>query len=167
MARRVRMVRIGGAYPGPRFYSVSARLERVLVQAVIALGVTLLLAQFLLTIPATRYVMSYVDRLEGVALDSGGASVTVLMTGGSPGQGARLLVNGRYAGAFATGLVRVQVKGGDLLEIDGTGLAGGGSFKVIAVTGGVSRPAVGDTVETQRGVSSLGRVEFVVSGGGP
>lgn len=163
--RPTRTVRAGRPYPGPRFYSASARLERVLVQAVIAFGLVCVLAQFLLTVPAARYVMSYVDRLEGVALDPGGASVTVVLSNGSPGQAARLLVNGRRAGTFATGMLRVEVSGGDLLEVDGTGLTGEGLFAVIATSGGVSAPAVGLEVRTHRGVTSLGRVGFETGGG--
>lgn len=160
-----RTVRVGRPYPGPRFYSVSARLEGVLIQSVIALGLVCVLGQFLLTVPAARYVMSYVDRLEGVALDPGGASVTIVLASGSPGQGARLFVNGRQAGTFATGMLWVQVSGGDLIEVDGSGLTGEGRFEVVASSGGVSAPAVGLKVTTRRGAASLGRVEFETGGG--
>lgn len=161
----MRVVRAARPYPGQRFFAASAKLERVLVQVVVVLGLVLIASQLLLTIPAVRYVMSYVDRLEGVALDPGGASVTVSLVSGSPAQGARLLVNGEPAATFSTGLVRVAVAGGDLIEIDGTGLSGEGRFKVVAVEGGVSSPQVGLEVQTAAGVASLGRVEFETSGG--
>lgn len=135
-------------------------MESVLVQTVAALGAVLVLGQLLLSLPAARHVMSYVDRLEGVALDAGGAAVTVVMTGGGPGQNAFLLVNGQQAASFATEAVRINVKAGDLLEIDGSRLDGEASFEVVGVAGGVSAPAVGTRVVTRRGVVSLERVEF-------
>jgi len=134
-------------------------VEALLLQLVVALGVIVVLSQVLLTMPGARYVMSYVDRLEGVALDPGGPSVTVLMSRGNPGHAAYLLVNGQRASSFALGIITVGVNAGDLLEVDGTGLDGDGTFQVAATTGGVLAPAKGSEVVTHRGVTSLGRVE--------
>ncbi|MCL6581311.1 MAG: hypothetical protein K6U08_06835 [Firmicutes bacterium] len=152
--------------PDPAFFVLSARVERVLVQAVVALGVTVVLAQLLLTFPAARLVMSYVDRLEGVPLTSGGATVTVALMSGEPAHAAYLLVNGERAASFASGVVRVVVRPGDLLEVDGTGLTTQGVFAVTQVTGAVVAPTVGLRVTTDRSVARLGWVELELVGDG-
>jgi len=156
----------GRSWPDPAFFVLSARVERVLVQAVVALGVTVVLAQFLLTLPTARLVMSYVDRLEGVPLASGGATVTVSLMSGEPAHAAYLLVNGERAASFASGVVRVVVRPGDLLEVDGTGLTAQGVFAVSQVTGGVVAPTVGLRVTTDRSVARLAWVELESGGDG-
>jgi hypothetical protein len=159
-------VRTGRTRPDPRFYSLSARVEAVLVQAVIALGLVLIASQLLLTTPTARYVMSYVDRLEGVALWEAAPSVTIALVSGTPGRQAYVLVNGERAANFATGQARLLVGPGDLLELDGTGLDGEGVFEVVETTGAVTSPSLGLRVTTCRGVSSLGRVETTSGPGG-
>lgn len=160
-ARRVtRRPRRRGRGLDPRFDSLGARLEAVLVQAIVAFGVVLIAAQVLLTLPAARYVMSYVDRLEGIPLSEGRPSVTIVLSEGAPPQSAALLVNGKRAAGFSGGQITVNVLDGDLLEVDGTALDGQGVFEVIAVGRGVTAPAVGSRAVTDGGVATLGRVEL-------
>jgi len=150
----------------PASASLSRRVDALLIQAIVALGVVVVLSQLLLTVPAARYVMSYVNRLEGVALDPGGASVTVALESGAPAEAACLLVNGQRAADFALGSVRVQVKAGDSLAVDGTSLTGEGVFTVLLTAGGVAVPAAGLSITTHRNVLPLGRVTFQTDPGG-
>ncbi len=152
--------------PPPRFFTLSARLERVFVQAIFAFGLVMVVAQVLLTVPGVRQAMSYVDRLEGIPLGAGGATVTITLSVGSPKGSALLVVNGHRASSFAGGEVRLVVAPGDLLEVDGTMLEGEAVFEVIATDGGVSAPKVGEKVVTHRGVGSFGRVVFEDGAGG-
>jgi hypothetical protein len=165
---RPRRVRVGPrrAPSLPAGASLSRRAEALLVQVIVALGVLIVLTQLLLTVPAARYVMSYVNRLEGVALGPGGASVTVALESGTPAKAAWLLLNGRRAADFALGSVRVQVKAGDSLEVDGTSLAGDGRFTVLLTAGGVAVPAAGLSVTTHGDVVPFGRVTFQTGPGG-
>ena len=158
--RRVRAGRAGRAVSEVRFYALSARVEAVLVQAIVALGLVLVASQLLLTTPAARYVMSYVDRLEGVALWEAAPTVTIALISGTPGHRAHVLVNGQRAANFVTGQARLLVGQGDLLELDGTGLEGEGTFEVVDLAGAVKAPPVGFRVTTRNGVTSLGRVEI-------
>lgn len=154
------------ALADPRYFALSARMEAVLIQAVVALGLVVVLSQVLLTIPAARYVMSQVARLEGVALWEETPTVTIALRAGSPGRAAAVLVNGERAATFASDQVRLRVRPGDLLEVDGTGLDGEGVFEVVETTGGLRVPALGERVVTRGGVRSLGRVEVSSGGGG-
>jgi len=131
----------------------------VLVQALVALALVLVAGQFLLTVPAARYVMSYVDRLEGVALGDDGPTITVVLVEGGSWDNAFLLVNGERASGFSGGQVRVAVAEGDLIEVDGTGLDAKAIFEIAETSGGVTAPAVGQTVVTEGGIGSFGRVE--------
>lgn len=142
----------------PRVDSLGARLESVLIQAIVAFGLVLIAGQVLLTVPAARYVMSYVDRLEGVPLAERRPSVTIVLSKGEPAHSAILFINGRRAAGFSGGQVTVNVLEGDLLEVDGTALDGDAVFEVIAVAGGVTAPEVGTRVLTSNSLATLGRV---------
>ena len=163
-----RRVRVGPrrASSLPPSVSLSRRVDALLIQAIVALGVLVVLTQLLLTVPAARYVMSYVNRLEGVALDPGGASVTIALESGTPAGEACLLVNGQRAADFALGSVRVQVKAGDTLAVDGTSLAGEGVFTVLLTAGGVAVPTAGLSITTHQDVVPVGRVTFQTDPGG-
>ncbi len=164
--RRTGLGRTAETTSRARLLALSRKVESLLIEVAVALGVVLLCVQFLLSLPTVRYVMSYVDRLEGVALEDPWPSVTVVLLEGEPAGSAYLLVNGRRAAAFALGQVRVRVAPGDLLEVDGTDLEGEGVFEVVETRGGVAAPAPGDRVTTRGGVSSLGRVVLSSPGGG-
>lgn len=151
----------------------AAGFERFLTQLVVALGVTLLLAQVALKLPGTRQLLTWAAGPESAVLGqtpgstlagSEDAFVTLMLVAGHPPQAAWLLVNGRREAGFAAGWLEVQVADGDLLEIDGTGLSGEGRFQVIAASDRIETPRVGTVVSTWGGVASLGRVRFSTGG---
>jgi len=146
--------------------AAAAGLERTLIQFLVALAVVLVSAQLLLTVPAARYVMSYVERLEGLPLQADVPCVTIVLAGGGPGEKAYLLLNGERVATFAGGRVDVAVAPGDLLQVDGRDLDGEGVFEVRAVRGPVAAPPVGATAVTRGGDASFGRVKMESPPGG-
>lgn len=167
-----------------RYGSWARRVEGTLLRATIIACALLVVAQFLLTNDDARRLMSYVDRLEGVSLDStlgepassttasrdrgqspapSGPALTVRLLGRRSARLAVVLVNGDAKGRFTGTEVVVGVKDGDLVEVDGADYRTELRFTVGAASGGVLEPVVGTMVATKRDIVIIGRVRT----GGP
>ncbi|MHB8926319.1 MAG: hypothetical protein ACYC9Q_01475 [Bacillota bacterium] len=165
-----------------RYGSWAQRVEGTLLRATIAACVLLVVAQFLLTKDDARRLLSYVDRLEGVSLNSalgdtpasqtaagrreeqgppqpGTPAITLRLAGRRSARLAVVLVNGNPVARFSGQEVTVGVKNGDLLEVDGADYRTELRFVVVRVSGGVAEPAPGTSAATRRNIAVIGRVK--------
>jgi hypothetical protein len=149
-----------------RHRSLADRVERLLVQLVILGLVALVLVQ---TLQLNRF--SRLAALEGVAVaevadwsrsQSGdqpaSMRVRVVSVTRRTVPEARLLVDGEPVGDFRAGSVEVDVRPGQMLTIDGTGLEGPLTFRVVEASG-LASPGLGVSVTTRGDSQSLGRVQ--------
>lgn len=153
-----------------RHQSFADKVERLLIQLVILGLVALVLVQGLQLTRLTRLlalegvqvgeVADWSRSLEGSQAVAVGGTTTALRLKVScvtrryvPG--AKLLVDGRVAGDFRTGSVAVELRPGQVLTIDATGLPEALTFRVVEVTG-LETPALGTSVTTRGDRQRLG-----------
>lgn len=146
-------------------------IERWLLRAA-ALGVLLLVTvQVLLQQDPARGYLTYVERLEGQRLDEPAALpamaaprtyvVVIHLISREQAERARLLVNGVPAGDFTQPRLQVQVRAGDVLEIDGSAYQETLRFRITATSRELVRPALGREIATRGDVRSLGAVALL------
>jgi len=149
-----------------RHRSLSDKVERLLVQLVILGLVALVLVQ---TLQLNRF--SRLAALEGVAVaevadwsrsrpldQPASMRVRVVSVTRRTVPEAKLLVDGEPVADFRTGSVEVDVRPGQVLTIDGTGLDGPVTFRVVEASG-LASPGLGLSVTTRGDSQSLGRVQ--------
>lgn len=149
-----------------RHRSLADRVERVLVQLVILGLVALVLVQ---TLQLNRF--SRLAALEGVAVaevadwsrshsrdEAAPMRVRVVSVTRRTVPEARLLVDGEPVGDFRTGSVEVDVRPGQILTVDGSGLEGPVTFRVVEASG-LASPGLGLSVTVRGDSQSLGRVQ--------
>ncbi len=73
---------------------------------------------------------------------------------------AWVLKNGEEVGDFSGGMVRVEVRNGDLLEIDGGVKRERRLFRVVETSANVLLPLAGDTIVTEGSIEILARVKI-------
>lgn len=147
------------------------RVERWLLRAA-ALSVLLLVTvQVLLQHDPARGYLTYVERLEGQRLAEPDAVpalaaprtyvIVIHLMSREEAARARLLVNGVPAGDFAQPRLQVQVRAGDVLEIDGSAYQETLRFRITATSRELVRPALGREIATRGDVRSLGTVALL------
>lgn len=151
------------------FFTLAERLERVLLRLVVLSLVALVGAQALLSYGPARSYLSYVERLEGLEVrpvvlksnggGTGGWKLTITLVSQPRAPRAVILLNGKEAATFAGPEVTLQVKPGDLLEVDGTLYRNPLQFRVTATAPEMSEPATGLEIVTSRSVELVGRVK--------
>ncbi|MCL5040590.1 MAG: hypothetical protein M1299_12360 [Firmicutes bacterium] len=171
------MARVQDPYQD-RFSRWAERAERSLIRFVIILAVVVVVSQGLLTNEKLRLFLSYPDQLEGIALKDGStnvfaprpsgnskgrdsekqASLNILCVTGPSFPKAMILVNGVVAGDFSRGSVRIPVRNGDLVEIDGSHYPELLTFRLTAAGDSVLEPRVGREIITRQSIEILGRV---------
>jgi hypothetical protein len=164
------------------YRSLSARIERWLIQVAILALLFLLVVQAVLVLPRGERLLSLAAFLEGepapavtswlggaqrrgeVALPAGvGApwaepSITLQVEGGARVPGLKLLVDGRVVGEFGQGPVTIVARDGASLSAEG----GGGKPPPVLVTSGavgVTLPKIGYRWVLASERVSLGRVQ--------
>lgn len=133
----------------------------------------LFVAQALLTNPSVRRVVSFVDRLEGQPIETARrispeplpvvprawGRLTIRLEGGVS-KSAVLLVNGEEVSDFSRGEVTIEVRAGDLIEIDGGTKVQDLVFRVTEASSGMVSPFRGQTVRTRGTIEILSRVRI-------
>ncbi len=133
----------------------------------------LFVSQALLLNPSIRRAVSLVDRLEGEPLTVArriepepkpsaprlSGSFTIQMEN-NVSKAAVLLLNGQEIATFEKGLVTVEVRSGDLIEIDGGQAAREMRFKVTQASKGMLAPFPGQVVTTKGTIEILARVRI-------
>lgn len=162
--------------------SLSDRVERVLMQAVILGLVTLTLVQTLQVVPFIRRQLSITEALEGITYEEFLAwlpereaaeplgleaapvsrmadplTLTVVLVSKERAPEARLLLDGQVVGTFAEAALTVAVTPGQQVEVDGTQVPEALTFRVVGASG-LASPALGSSVVTRRSREILGEV---------
>lgn len=133
----------------------------------------LFVSQALLLNPSIRRAVSLVDRLEGEPLTVArridpepkpsaprlSGTFTIQMEN-SMSRAAVLLVNGQETSTFEKGLVTVEVRAGDLVEIDGGQAPREMRFRVTQASKDMLAPFAGQVVVTKGTIEILARVRI-------
>jgi len=133
----------------------------------------LFVSQALLLNPTVRRAVSLVDRLEGEPLAVArridpepkpplprlSGAFTIQMQNGTS-RAAVLLVNGQEISTFEKGLVTVEVRTGDLVEIDGGPALREMRYKVTEASKGMVAPFAGQVLTTKGTIEILARVKI-------
>jgi hypothetical protein len=154
-----------------RHRSLSDRVERFLLQAVILGLVALVLVQTLLISPAIRRVANLTEGAEGVPVEqepawqavlaavadepAGIYQVSVVLTNRPSAPDVALLVGGRKVGTFANPRLDAAVKPGQAVVVDASRHPGSLTFRVVGVQGLVS-PELGHEVVTHGDRQTIG-----------
>lgn len=140
----------------------------------VAISLALLFAsQALLLNPSFRRMVSLVDRLEGEPLTVArridpepkpplprlSGTLTIQMENGTS-RSAVLLLNGEEVSTFEKGILTVEVRSGDLVEIDGGLAAREMRFRVTQASKGMVAPFSGQVLTTKGTIEILARVKI-------
>ena len=136
------------------FSRATHRFEKALLKLGAVLLLLLFISQFLLTDPTVRNLMSYMVRLEGQEVEEvfspeSPRDLYMELAVDEGGEGSvKVLVNQGEEVSFEGGRVRLNVKEGDLIEIDGRRMQDPVTVRVVAVHDGIRAPLVGHSVTT-------------------
>lgn len=148
-----------------RYNEASDRLERVVFRWLAVAVVILLAAQIALANGGLSAFLEPLGLSQRQATGaSGGATlpetyVTIRLLDHRSAWQAALLVNGVQVGTFRRQELIAPVKPGDLVEIDATSYSGAVTFRVVASSGNLSEPRVGDQVTTRGSIEAFSRVK--------
>ena len=157
-----------------------ALIDKLLLNIAVIAVCSLLVAQVVLFIDGTRYYVSQTDRLEGEQLAFGrpgtqemparvviepleklrrGKTLTIKMLSAGKQPNVFVRVNGRQAGNFMDGIVRLIVYENDYLDIDATR-----SDELIRYLiegdAGFLLPIIGTELETKGDLAAIGGIRF-------
>jgi len=174
-----------------RHRSLADRVERFLMQLVILGLVSLTLVQTLQVVPFIRRQISVTEALEGISTaelmawmpagseeaarafgvsvtpvssSQGPLTLTVVLVSRRSAPEARLLVDGKPVGTFASSTVTVVVMPGQKVEVDGSQVPEELTFRVMGAPG-LLTPAPGTSVVTRGDRRSLGIVQAAEGAG--
>ncbi|MDP2857959.1 MAG: hypothetical protein Q8P50_08285 [Bacillota bacterium] len=156
-----------------RKQGLSGALDKFLLRFA-AISLALLFAsQALLLNPSIRRMVSLVDRLEGEPLAVARridpepkpplprlAGTFTIQLENSTGRTAVLLLNGEEVATFEKGIVTVEVRSGDLVEVDGGLFAREMRFRVTQASKGMVAPFSGQLLTTKGTIEILARVKI-------
>ncbi|MGB8955994.1 MAG: hypothetical protein WCC10_11510 [Tumebacillaceae bacterium] len=144
-----------------RFLRAYERLEKPLVRVVLIGFVLIVVAQFVLAMPAGRQLLSSADRLEGqrtsggamptTAAENASAELTLRLVGVEGLPKAWVKVNGTPVKSFSSQEVTVPVREGDVLTVDTSATPGLYRFEVDHDAPQISYPVPGTLVESNEG----------------
>jgi hypothetical protein len=161
----------------PRLPSKLSRVIDAVGQAALRLAAITLacvfVAQALLLNPSIRRTVSLVDRLEGTPVEvarrispepapavPGPVGSFVIRLEGAPNRSCILLVNGEEVADFGRGSVSIDVRAGDLVEIDGGTKRSHLTLRVVETSKGLLAPSAGQVLETDGTIEILCRVRI-------
>lgn len=153
-----------------RFLAAYRRLEKPLIRVILCGFFLLLVAQFALSFPAGRQLLSATDRLEGqragsvtttAGQDKTAALIISSVDGGLMPQ-AWVKVDNVPVANFSTSQVTVKVKAGDTVTIDTSAVPGVHRFQIDLNSPYIGNPVAGTLVEANSSQSAhIGPVEFI------
>lgn len=138
--------------------------ERFLFLCCVGTFSALILFQVGLANPYTRTFLSAGKELEGTPLETeeflyNEGKLSLGLVGEDRNQDVKVLVNGDEVSAFSYGLVEINVKDGDVVEIDGSKTRSTSEVEVLSKSDNVSTQCVGKRVKVGSGTNKLVRVK--------
>ena len=137
------------------FAKATRRFEHGMLKLAVVLLSLLFVSQYLLSNQSLRPYLNYMVRLEGpraeeVFSPEPGRGLPLKLELALEGEPApvRVLVNREARASFEEGRVQLEVKEGDLIEIDGQDLREPAVIRVVFASTGVKTPLVGHSVTT-------------------
>ncbi|MDP4093141.1 MAG: hypothetical protein Q8920_07240 [Bacillota bacterium] len=140
-------------------------IERLLYLSLIITFVILVIVQAALTNPTIRTYLTVNGEYEGTQLASeeytyDHGTVELALLRGEVDGSVRVLVNGTEAAAFAGKELSVQVKQGDVIEIDSSTSISPADVEIVSCTGNVSSQCIGKRVQSSIGIKKLIKVQM-------
>ncbi len=147
-----------GKQPNKRDYRLS--FERLLFILFILTFSLLIIIQTALINPSTRTFLTSDSELEGTPMgveeffyEEGSVSLSLL--GEEPNPELKVLVNGEAVAAFDEMLISVDVKDGDVVEIDGSSSGTGAGVEVVSKSDNIKTQCVGKKVSVKGNIKKV------------
>lgn len=143
----------------------SSIYENLLFTVSIVFFVLLIAIQIILVIPSAREYLNLTDKSIGVPLGKdeylyGQGQITIKMSGSQPDTAVQILVNGDTVGKFDNLLMNIEVKDGDVIEIDGTQSTSGHIITVEAFSSNISSTCSNSAARVESNFQKLLKVKF-------
>lgn len=161
----------------PRFFE---RVEKYLIRSIVVGLVLMVVVQGLMTQEPWRLYLSWSERMEGQNIEYP-ASTTKNETGSAPENNqvivqspqamitlslqkfsslpqASIIVNGESAGSFNEKEVKLQLRGGDVLEIDSTAYNFPVNYHIAGVSDNMAFPKKGTVYTANQSIVMIGKI---------
>lgn len=140
--------------------SVKLNIEKVLFLTLIGAFIILVTVQTLLAIPATQPIFNSGAQSEGRPLGVeeylyNAGEIVLALEGNEGDESLKVLVNGDEVADFANQDVRIDVKDGDVVEIDGSRCIGSKEVKIISASKNITDSCVGKSVKAKSNIKRL------------
>ncbi len=139
--------------------------ERVLFLSFLIIFCFTILVQAMLATPSMRTYMTEDKEYEGSPIKVEEylykeGEITLELQSGDFDQDLKVLKNGDLVAIFSDKRVKLSVKDGDVIEIDGTDSSHASQIAVASCSGNVSKDSVGRTVSVISNVKSLTKIKM-------
>ncbi len=139
--------------------------ENLLFGTCIVCFLVLIIIQILLVIPAARESLNLEDKSMGVPLSKDEflykqGQITLKMIGSEPDPTIEILVNGDYVAMFEDLIIDINVKDGDVIEIDGSRSLMGHIISVEAASANISRKCTTAVARVESNIQKLVKVQI-------
>jgi len=139
--------------------------ENLLFGICIICFIVLVTIQVVLVIPSAREYLNLTDKSIGVPLSKDEflykqGQITLKMTGTEPDPAVQILVNGDTVSMFDNLLMNIDVKDGDVIEIDGSQSSIGHIITVEAISSNISSTCSTSVARVESNFQRLLKVKF-------
>jgi hypothetical protein len=140
-------------------------VENGLFFACILCFIVLILVQIVLIIPNARNNLNLTDKSIGIPLNSDEylydqGQITLKMLGEEPDPMVRILINGDVVAMFENTDININVKDGDVVEIDGSQSLIGHIVKVESASTNIKSKCTSAVAKVETNLQSLVKIQF-------
>ncbi len=147
--------------PGKTGYS----FERVLFLSFVFTFCLMILVQTALTNSSVRDFLAVNTDMEGSPLERemylyNEGTIRIGLTGESENSDIKILVNGDEAAVFSSRILELNVKDGDVIEVDGSRFKSTAEVEILSKSDNISTPCLGKKVKVQSDTQRLLKVNI-------
>lgn len=146
-------------------HSWPLKLERVIIIVFLAVFIMMLAVQGALTNPSLRSVLTVEDKIEGSPLGAveylyNAGSMELRLENAESNTDVKVLVNGEPLTVFNNKSIKIDIKEGDVVEIDASEAAGSIEVTIAALSENFDQEYLGSTYKIDGGVTRLLKVRM-------
>lgn len=139
--------------------------ENLLFSICIICFIALVIIQIIFMVPSVREYLNLTDKSIGVPLGEdeylyGRGQITLKMNGTQPDPEVQVLINGDTVQKFDNLLMNIEVKDGDVIEIDGTQSSSGHIITVDEISSNISGACKNSVARVESNFQRLLKVKF-------
>jgi hypothetical protein len=142
-----------------------SNFENLLFTICIICFIALVIIQIILMVPSVREYLNLTDKSIGVPLGGdeylyGRGQITLKMNGTQPDPEVQVLVNGDTVQKFDNLMMNIEVKDGDVIEIDGTQSSSGHIITVDEISSNINSTCKNSVARVESNFQRLLKVKF-------